>query len=75
MYHKIPIIFVKTIKSVQFLGPIGTSAVQNVANSKAYAQQVKGSVIAHQVDHNNGPLGHTQQQTSQGKTQIYYLGA
>jgi hypothetical protein len=64
IYHKIPIIFVKTIISVQFQGQIDTSAVQNVTNSKACAQQVKSWVVAHQADHANGPFGHTQQPTT-----------
>jgi hypothetical protein len=42
--------------NVQFLGQIDKSAGQNVANSKACAQQVKSSVVAHQADHDNGLL-------------------
>jgi hypothetical protein len=60
MYHKTPIIFVKTIISIQFHVPIDTSAVQNVTNSEACAQQGKSSVVAHQADHATGPFGHTQ---------------
>jgi hypothetical protein len=40
-------------------------------NSKACAQQVKSSVVAHQADHDNGLFGHTQQQTTKMITQIY----
>jgi hypothetical protein len=68
---KTSIIFVKTIISVQFQVQIDTSAVQNVANSKTCAQQRKNLVIAHQADHGNGPVGHTQQQTTKMITQIY----
>jgi hypothetical protein len=71
MYRKTRIIFVKTVISIQFQGQIDTSVVQNVTNSKAYAQQVKSSVIAHQADHANGPFGHAQQQTTKMITQIY----
>ncbi len=71
MYRKTPIIFVKSIISVQFQGQIDTSAVQNVTNSKACAQRVKNSVVAHQADHDNGPFGHTQQQTTKMMMQIY----
>jgi hypothetical protein len=73
MYRKTPIIFVKTIISVQFQVQIETSAVQNVANSKACAQQGKSSVAAHQADHDNGPFGHTEQQTTKRITPIYDL--
>jgi hypothetical protein len=54
--RKTPIIFAKTIISVQFQGQIGTSAAQNVRNSKACALQVKLSDVAHQADHDNGLL-------------------
>jgi hypothetical protein len=71
MYHKKPIIFGKTIISVHFQVQIDMSAVQNVANSKACAQQGKSSVVAHQADHDNGPFGHTQQQNAKMITQMY----
>jgi hypothetical protein len=74
MYHKTPIIFVKTIISVQFHVQIDTSAVRNVTNSEACAQQGKSSAVAHQTDHDNGPFGHTQQQTTKMMMQIYSLG-
>jgi hypothetical protein len=41
MYRKIPIMFVKTRTSVQFLGQIDMSAVQNAADAKACTHQVK----------------------------------
>jgi hypothetical protein len=66
-----PIFLLKAIISIQFQGQIDTLAVQNVANSKACAQPVKSSVAAHQADHDNGPFGHTQQQTTKMITQIY----
>jgi hypothetical protein len=34
----------------------------------------KIAVVAHQADHDNGPFGHTQQQTTEMITQIYQLG-
>jgi hypothetical protein len=71
MYHKTAIIFVKTIISIQFHVQIDTSAVQNIMNSKACVQRGKSSVVAHQADHDNGPFGHTQQQTTKMITQIY----
>ena len=71
MYRKIPIIFVKTVISFQFQGKIDTSEVQNVTNLKACPQQVESSVVAHWADHDNGPFGHTQQQTTKMITQIY----
>jgi hypothetical protein len=48
------------------------SALQNVANTKACAQQVKSSVLDHQADHDNGRFGHTtQEQTTKRRMQIY----
>jgi hypothetical protein len=73
MYCKNLLFLVKTIISIQFQGQIDISAVQNVTNSKASAQQVKSSVIAHQADHDNGPFGHTQQQSTKMIRQIYLL--
>jgi hypothetical protein len=68
MYPKNSIIFVKAIISVQFQGQVDTSAVENVTNSKASGQQVKSSVVAHQADHDNGPFGHSQKQTTKMMT-------
>jgi hypothetical protein len=74
LYRKAPIDFVETIISVQFQGQIDTSAVQNVTDLKSCAQQeVKISVVAHQVDHDNGPFGHTQQQNTETIPQINLL--
>jgi hypothetical protein len=70
MYRKTPVIFAKTIMFFQFQVQIDTSAVQNTVNSKACAQQGKSSAIAHQADHDNGPFGQTQQQTTKMLTQI-----
>ena len=71
MYRKTPTIFLTTIISGQFLCEIDPLVVQNVANSKACAQQLKSSVVARQADHDNGPFGHPQQQTTKMITQIY----
>jgi hypothetical protein len=73
MYRKTLIIFAKTVISVQFQGQIETSAVQNIMNSKACAQQVESSAVTNQADHDNGPFGHTQQQTTKRITQLYVL--
>jgi hypothetical protein len=70
MYHKTLINFVTAIISVQFQVQIDTSAVQNVANSKACAQQGKSSVVAHQADHDNGPFGLTQERITKMITQV-----
>jgi hypothetical protein len=37
---------------------------------QANTQQVKSSIVAHQADHEDGPFGHTQQQTTKLKMQI-----
>jgi cytochrome c551/c552 len=46
---------------------IDTSAVQKVTD--LFQQQNCGR--CHQADHDNGPFGHTEQQTTEMITQIY----
>ena len=57
--------FCQNYISLQFQRQNGTSAVQNVTNSKTLAHNNnKNTNITHQADHDNGPFGRTQQQTT-----------